>query len=273
MSQARNILIAVAAAAGIGAILWYHYGRELLPEAAAPAAVDEPAAAPAPAPAAPAPEYRVPETSATEPDFVLPELAGSDSAVRGELEGLVGRQPLEAWLIPNQIVRRWVAFIDNLDRDGVPLPQRPARHVAGVPVVEQRDGQLVLAAANAQRYAALMTLVRSVDAERLVHFYFRYYPLFQRAYGELGYGQRYFNTRLIEVLDHLLATPSVEGPIVLTQPKVLYQYADPQLEALSFGQKAIIRLGADNATLVKAKLRQIRAAIVAGAPAADAAPR
>ena len=52
----------------------------------------------------------------------------------------------------------------------------------------------------------------------------------------------------------------------LTQPKVLYEFEDPQLEALSAGQKAMLRLGPDNARRVKAKLRALRAEIATGAP-------
>ena len=86
----------------------------------------------------------------------------------------------------------------------------------------------------------------------------RYYPLFQEAYEYLGYPSAYFNDRLIDVIDHLLATPVVDGPIRLVRPHVLYKYADPDLEALSAGRKALIRIGPDNANRVKQKLREIR---------------
>jgi hypothetical protein len=69
---------------------------------------------------------------------------------------------------------------------------------------------------------------------------------------------RYFNDRVFEVIDHLLSTPDVTGPIALTQPKVLYEFADPQLQELSAGQKILVRMGPDNEARVKAKLREIR---------------
>ena len=43
------------------------------------------------------------------------------------------------------------------------------------------------------------------------------------------------------------------------QPSVLYRYADERLEKLSAGQKLLIRMGVDNATVVKGKLREIQA--------------
>jgi hypothetical protein len=45
------------------------------------------------------------------------------------------------------------------------------------------------------------------------------------------------------------------------QPSVLYKYADPKLESLSSGQKLLIRMGPENETAVKAKLRELRAAL------------
>ena len=85
-----------------------------------------------------------------------------------------------------------------------------------------------------------------------------FYPLFQQSYAELGYPSRYFNDRVFDVIDHLLATPDLSGPIALTQPKVLYEFADPQLQELSAGQKMLLRMGPDNEARVKAKLREIR---------------
>jgi len=72
----------------------------------------------------------------------------------------------------------------------------------------------------------------------------------------------YFNDRLVQVIDNLLATPDVKGPIRLVQPKVFYQYADASLENLSAGQKLLLRMGSANEATIKDKLRQLRADIV-----------
>ncbi len=44
----------------------------------------------------------------------------------------------------------------------------------------------------------------------------------------------------------------------------MFTYADPALEALPAGQKLLIRMGPDNASAIKAKLTELRAAITAG---------
>ena len=103
-----------------------------------------------------------------------------------------------------------------------------------------------------------MRLLETVDAKQLVDPYVRHYPLFQQAYRELGYPDGHFNDRLVEAIDSLLATPDPKGPLSVVQPKIFYEFADRELEQLPAGQKLLLRMGRDNAALVKAKLREIR---------------
>jgi hypothetical protein len=106
------------------------------------------------------------------------------------------------------------------------------------------------------------------DSRALVRRYVEAYPLFQRAYEELGYPNRYFNDRLIEAIDDMLATPDMTQPIGVIQPKVFYQFTDPDLETRSAGQKVLLRMGGENAAKVKAKLRELRGELAAAGAAA-----
>jgi hypothetical protein len=98
--------------------------------------------------------------------------------------------------------------------------------------------------------------MEAVEAKKLVAAYVYFYPLFQNAYRELGYPTGYFNDRLVEAIDNLLAAPDVPAP-KLVQPKVLYQFADSGLEARSAGQKIMMRKGKRERRTVK-PLRAIR---------------
>src|SRR4029450_3313423 len=102
--------------------------------------------------------------------------------------------------------------------------------------------------------------------QKLVALYVRFYPWFQQAYRDLGYPSGYFNDRLVDVIDLLLATPEITGPVVLVQPRVLYTFADPRLEALPAGQKMMIRMGPENTAQVKVKLRELRRALTGAVP-------
>jgi hypothetical protein len=85
--------------------------------------------------------------------------------------------------------------------------------------------------------------------------------LFQEAYVGLGYPNGYFNDRVVEVIDHLIAAPVQNEPVALARPHVLYEYSDEELEALSSGQKLMLRIGNENAERLKQTLREIRSGI------------
>jgi hypothetical protein len=191
----------------------------------------------------------------------LPALRESDGAVSAALAALVGSDAFGRIFLTENLVRNIVATVDNLPREEVVRRVNPLQPVPGIPATTGKGERLTLAPANGARYAEPMRVVETVETAKLVAFYRRHYPLFQQAYVELGYPNGYFNDRLVEVIDHLLAAPEPAGPIRLTQPKVLYEFADPALEGLSAGQKMMLRLGKDNRGKVKAKLVEIRAGI------------
>ena len=162
----------------------------------------------------------------------------------------------------DRVITRIVATVDNLPRHNAPEKVMPVKPVAGAFVVDKSDGTTTIGAANAARYDAYVTLFEALPAKKMVRVYVYFYPLFQKAYQGLGYPNRYFNDRLFEAIDDLLAAPEPQNPIVLDQPKVLYTFADPALEERSAGQKIMMRLGLANEQKVKAKLRVIRRALV-----------
>jgi hypothetical protein len=195
----------------------------------------------------------------------LPRLRESDGALREALAALSGGISLAEIGIFSDLVRRIVATVDNLPRQKVAQRLLPVKNAKGLILVSRDAAGATLMPQNSARYAEHMRIVEAVDAKQLVALYVRFYPLFQQAYRDLGYPKGYFNDRLVEVIDHLLAAPEVTGPLRLVQPKVMYKFADPELEALSAGQKILIRVGSENATRLKAKLRAIRGELVSQA--------
>jgi hypothetical protein len=101
--------------------------------------------------------------------------------------------------------------------------------------------------------------------KQVAEVYRHYYPLLQQAYEDLGYPDHYFNDRVIAAIDDMLRAPEPDKPIVLTQPKVLYQYEDTALEQLSSGQKLMMRMGLAHERSVKVKLRELRALLATAA--------
>ncbi|MEJ0036770.1 MAG: DUF3014 domain-containing protein [Gammaproteobacteria bacterium] len=268
--------IAVAVVAAGGAIYYFEFMKKPVPPVAPPAAQ---------APAGPAAETeKEHHPIAGAPDRPLPKLNESDSELGSALAGVFGKGPIDQMLVPEMVIRHVVVTVDNLPRNKVAEQMRPVKSIGGDTVVVTSGDSTTLGEENAARYAAVMKLVQTVDIKQLGSLYIRYYPLFQQSYEDLGYPGQYFNDRLVEVIDHLLQTPDIRGPIELKQGKVFYEYADPALEARSAGQKLLLRMGPRNQATIKAKLKELRVYVTtsqdppadvaapAAAPGAVAAP-
>jgi hypothetical protein len=258
----------VAIALIVGAIAggaYYLWQRQTAPPSAP--SVTAPAAAPQPAPPAsvepPRIEHPVEQAGAPPAPTPLPALDDSDGLLHEALVGIFGAATVDALLRPQDFVRNVVATIDNLPRKSIALRLSPLKPVPGAFRVSGPEGALV-AGDNAARYAPYVRAMEAIDSAKLVAIYVRLYPLFQQAYTDLGYPSRYFNDRVFEAIDDLLAAPEARGPLALTQPKVLYEYADPALQGLSAGQKIMVRMGPENEAKVKAKLREIKRALTRG---------
>lgn len=216
-----------------------------------------------PAPVSTEPPIRNPIESETDANKPLPTLGESDPALKESIGGVFGRT-LDPFLVPQNLVRHFVVTVDNLPRKKTAVQLWPVKPTTGQ-LATSGSEETTLSADNYARYAPIIKIVQTADPVQLAAMYKRYYPLFQEAYVDLGYPDGYFNDRLVEVIDHLLATPDVQGPIKLTQPGVFYQFADPTLEERSAGQKVLIRMGSENSKVVKAKLRELRKAVASEA--------
>jgi hypothetical protein len=192
------------------------------------------------------------------PAAPLPALDESDGVLAKAIAALVGDKPFGALFVPERLIRHVVATVDNLPREEAPVKVWPVRPVGSWLETTGEGDSLAIAQKNAARYAAYAKVVKGLDAQKLAATYRQYYPLFQEAYRDLGYPKGYFNDRLIAAIDNLLATPEPAEPLRLVQVKVRYQFADPDLEHRSAGQKILLRMGPENARVVKAKLREFR---------------
>ena len=192
----------------------------------------------------------------------LPALNESNPVVMQSVVDLLGEALISELFKQDELVRRFVVTVDNLPNKKLSRRQALIKPVAGTFQVAGEEDAWVIDTDNAQRYAPYIKLITELDTEKAVALYVRFYPLFQEAYVELGYPDGYFNDRLVDVIDHLLQTPAVDEPIRLARPHVFYQYADPQLEALSAGQKSLLRMGRANADRIKAWLAEVRPLLV-----------
>lgn len=258
-NQSSQWLIPLFLAAGAGLALWYYWSQisEPPPVAETRAPLPQPETVSPPEPLHPV--ERVAD-DADRPNLVpLPALDESDEYLKLEISAIFG-PPIEELLADSGLIERIVATVDNLPRSHVAERIRPIGRLDSAFEFDGQDssGEFRISPENFSRYDGLVYLVSSADLDELAALYRRYYPLFQKAYEDLGYPDGYFNDRLVEVIDHLLETPEVDGAINLVQPHVLFEFEDPQLEALSSGQKLLLRMGSEHANTIKETLRQLR---------------
>jgi DUF3014 family protein len=242
----------------VGAVYYYKY-HSAVPEIVVPNEAPKPPVEAPQAATEPAVKNPIPETNDAKP---LPPLKESDPDVRQSLIDVFGAKAVTQFLVPENVVRHIVVTVDNLPRKKVAIELRPIKPTPGTIDTATQGDITTLGSANFERYAPFVKVVQNTDTKTLAGVYFKLYPLFQQSYEDLGYPGQYFNDRLVEVIDDMLKTPDVQGPIELTQPKVMYEYADPKLEGLSAGQKLLLRMGPSNEAAMKAKLREFRKAIV-----------
>ena len=263
-------LASVLALIAIGA---YFALRQTPPPTPAPVASPPATVPPASVePAKPAIAYPVPvPPGATK----LPPLDQADDFVKERLAELLGAKTVATSIQGEDFVRRVVATVDNLARPLAPPMKWPIHPTPGRFTIGTGSDGTVIAERNAARYAPFVALIESVDTGRAVALYRLLYPLLQTAYEILGYPGKYFNDRLVAVIDLLLATPEpsgplkvelpeIRGPLKPTRPWVLYRFSDPALEGLSSGQKILLRVGTENEKRLKSKLAEIRKLIAAG---------
>jgi len=254
-------LIPLFLAAAAGGALWYFWVKVDQPAVEATITVPEPTAEQVERRLGPLhPLEPFEDLSTGERNLVpMPPLNDSDAYLRLELVNMFGRK-LDELLTDEAVIEKFVATVDNLPRSHVAERLRPLGRLSGGFVANTENGgdTFVMGSENYARYEYLVSMVEVVDLNNLVETYRRYYPLFQEAYVGLGYPSGYFNDRVVEVIDHLLAAPTVDEPVQLTRPHVLYEYSNAKLEALSSGQKFMLRMGNENAERLQQTLRDIR---------------
>ncbi|GGI82723.1 DUF3014 domain-containing protein [Shewanella gelidii] len=214
---------------------------------------------PVEATSSPAPEEPQTEAASEEPTTPpLPKLAQSDAFVEKELESITNGMSVSSLLVPENIARQFVVFVDNLAQGELARKVSPMAGPKQKFTVADITNKTYLNPDSFHRYDIYADLLAGIDLNALANSYVTIAPLLDEAYAELGYGDVLFAQRLEQAIEVMLDAPIIEDPIELDGVSVNYQFVDPALEALPSAQKLMLRMGPDNARKVKASLRQIR---------------
>jgi hypothetical protein len=243
----------------LGAFVWWRFSPT---EGEAPR-VEEPLEPPmdeAPAPPL-EPEPASAEPVGEAPSEPLPGLDASDAWLRTEAGSLSTHPVFAGWLASGDLVRRFVASLDNVADGESPRSHLPFLAPAEPFRTANRAGRTVTDPRSFARFDPVAEAVASLDAERCAALYRRAKPLLEEAFRALGPGDERFDDRLARGVRVLLATPVPTGDEELVRPKVFYEYADPELESLGPAQKHLLRMGPGNVRRIQAKLRELASAL------------
>ena len=216
------------------------------PPAPAITELEEPAVEPPPPPPAPVEEP-------------LPRLEESDDAVRdavGDIPlGTAGQQ----YLVPGNIIERSASLIYLMAQGDVPYKLLPvSRPKAAFPISD--DGtQVVTDPAGFERYDALTQWLQSLDLESLLSSLEWFIPLFREAWSYYGEDPAAFDMAVVMTLDLVIATPEIDlSEARLIRKEAVWIFEDPAIEGLAPIQKQVLRMGPENAEIVKAKATEAR---------------
>lgn len=193
------------------------------------------------------------------PEKIEVSLDESDETLRDLAADLSSRPELAQWLLTEDLVRKFVAAVDNIANGQSPRSQigffKPDKKFE----VVEGGGETFLNPASYARYTVVAAVFDSLDSEGTVMLYRRSYTIIQEAYRDLGYPSGNFQKTLLQAIDELLQVPIVQRDIRLEKKLLSYALADPQLENLSLAQKHLFRMGPQNIRRIQTKLKEFKA--------------
>ncbi len=200
----------------------------------------------------------VPEVVVPEVQVVLPALNDSDNFIRSSLQELRAGAAFLAIITDQQLVRRFVVFVDNVAKGALPQTDLPYRPLQQEMPVRSGDANLFTMDATAQsRFNQVVDTFAAMDPEQIMVLYRMLLPLFQEAYAEIGFRDVDFTDTLQQALRYVVSAETVQGALQMVKPSVMYVYADASIENLGDVQKQLIRLGPENSDKVKTQLRAL----------------
>jgi hypothetical protein len=255
--QRRQVVLLAAAAVAVvvlAAGLWMLLGGPEDDGGDAPVAeMATPAAEPAPPPG----PVEIGEPEVVPEPVELPLLGESDTFVRDLVDALLAHPNLAAWMVGENLLRRFVVTVDNVANGRNPAQQLPALRPDRRFRTSGEGERLLIDTGSYQRYDLFASVVDALDPSAAALLYQTLEPLLDEAHAEIGYPDTPFRSTLERAVGQLLTAPVIDTPPIVVRRATQYLYADERLEALTPAQKQFLGMGPDNVQAIQAQLRAI----------------
>lgn len=186
-----------------------------------------------------------------------PELLNdSDTQVRSVADEL--SPEAEKWLQSDEQLRKWVLLVTQAAEGKTLYTDRPFTFKLSEFELEERDNRYFVSPQNFNRYNVIVDVLNKIPADKLVAYYRDWYPLLDKAFGELGLSGS-FDQRIDSMIDRVLAVEVLMPPIELKKPTtVTYKYLDPKLERASQIDKWLWRMGPENTRKIQGFVSRLK---------------
>jgi len=185
----------------------------------------------------------------------------SNEIVRSLVEELSSHPKFAAWLVTDDLMRRFVQSINLIAGGYSPHDDLAFLGTTQPFVVDQENDQLLITNGSFRRYDLVADVFSSINTKDVVEIYQQLAPQARETHREISWFAPEFDVRLTEAIDHLIETPITDSALEVERRAVSYAFADPSLEALTPAQKQLLRMGPRNARRIQNKLREIKAAL------------
>lgn len=192
---------------------------------------------------------------------LLPTIEQSDDWLKERLPSITWRKELLKLVIDDDMIRRFVVFTDNFSQGVIAYEHspliKPTASFTAREINENGDVIIKWDQTSSRRFGLYVDLLRSVDSETLVSWYFELKPLVDEAYRELGYPEENFTDILQDAISKVLDMEFPKERLELVRPSVMYQYKNEDIESLDDADKLMLRLGKENLLIIKSILLEI----------------
>jgi hypothetical protein len=191
--------------------------------------------------------------------IALPPLNETDALVRELLQKVASHPQLAAWLATEDLIRDFTIGVANVAQGQSASRQLTTLRPSARFQVIQRGNDLAIDPRSYKRYDGIAAAAQSIDPAGIARVYATLKPRIEEAARELGDSS--FDSTLESAIVQLLSTPVPDDPILVQTKGIGYEFKDPKLEALTNGQKHLLRTGPQNARAIKESLRKIALAL------------
>ena len=203
-------------------------------------------------PAADIPQPEPPNLDTAPTEEPLPKLADSDEIFKQHYQTLNDDVDYRLVWQSGELIQRWVTVIEGASRGKIIrgiVPIQPPKDK--FPVFKQ-GSKYYLDEVGYERFKPFVSVLTSLDKQKVVDGFHHFRPLLEEAYSQLGFDKSEFDNSVTRLLDRVINFTPHEGAIELKATSVNYTFADDNLEKLSALEKLLIRMGPENSTALKA---------------------